>query len=145
MKVRLAEKEELNEVSLMYRKMFKSVYPNRNINDLESFKKVCFSWILSPFYYVFVSEHKREITGLFVLKIDDNNGLTSPALELLGTYIEEKYRNGLNMVLFMKKIEHLADSLKMNTYSQATPQTASINIKGGGVVHAVLLERVFNG
>jgi len=145
MNIKLANKKQLAEVSQMYRDMLITFYPHRKISDKETFKRVLLGWIYSSFHYVFIAEDKGRIIGLLILNIDDNCELTSPCLNVTGTYIKQNYRKSNAIKILMAKALNMANSLKMNLHTSATPQSASLSLKVGGEVQSVQIERVYNG
>lgn len=145
MTISKADKTELLEVANMYREMTKITHSLREINGISAFLEVCIFWINSPLHYVFIAKDKGKPIGLLTLFIDDNNGLNSPCLNVTGTYIKDEYRRSNAIKLLMNTALKVANNLKINLHTYATPKSASLSLKMGGVVRTIEIERVFNG
>lgn|GEM_PF-6706116 len=145
MHIDLAGSNDLLEVAKMYRDMTRVYYPFRKISTLKRFVLVCKAWINSPLHYVFITKRKNEITGLIILYQDDNHGLTEFALNVTGTYIKPKYRNGKTIKELMEMASIMADGMEMNLCSSSTLKSASLGKKIGGIAQAIELERPYHG
>ena len=145
MVLREADLHDVGELAHMLLEMTKEFYPNRELSGAESFETCIKHWILSPSFFVFVTEKDGEITGFMAFVLDDNFGLTQTVLNVIATYIKPKFRGSRNILVFQNFAVNFADKMKMNLYTSARLERASLSIKSGAVVQSVNLERSFNG